>query len=206
MFSTELAKTITSKESSFMDAGIHDNIALVSYRLEKSPNGIDFIEFTYQNDLGQQLKQTEYAPSKFANQTDDEFKVSVAKKLKKIMDIVECFYTKGTQNFDAATYYDFCNWVVGLLDKADKTIKLRVKAVYQPNGYVSVPKQAQYTYIERMDVEKTAIAKLSIDLFERPIVADKEETKANGLETFTSGNTTIVNGNITIESDTSMPF
>jgi len=188
IFSTEQAFNIEKNDKSFLEGGIHEGVRLTGVRNEKSTNGNSFIEFEF-NKNGAVLTHTEWEPTKRADQTDEEMASKVNNQVARVLQIMSVFYDKATlSNFTATTFAQFGIWVKSLLDAADKTKLLRIKAIYNPNGFTSLPKYAKYTFIESMDVElaDTKIKKLGIDTFERPEQGDKEVAAKSSSETFTS--------------------
>ena len=105
--------------------------------------------------------------------------------------------------FNGSNFTEFANWVVNLLNNADKSILLRVKAIYNNKGYITLPAYAKYTFIEPMilpEGETSVVVQLNVDNFEKVIVADKEEsvstTTDNGITSGTIGASTVINGEL----------
>jgi hypothetical protein len=67
--------------------------------------------------------------------------------------------------------------IADYINRADKTIKVRLKTVYNDRGYVTTPRASKFQFIEKMDVEKSKIRIITgIDLIVRPeIKADAEK-------------------------------
>lgn len=178
MYSKERAQQITKNDVKFIPAGIHENVALKSARVDKSPNGNSFIEIVFEKD-GATLTQTEWKPSKFGDMTDEQVQKKEDTQFSRMMQILLCFYKDEELIFNGSTFEDFANHVVDYLNKADKSILLRVKIVYNDKGYTTLPAYAKYTFIEPMELPEgktSAIAELKIDNFVKPVVADKEIT------------------------------
>lgn len=175
VFNTSSAFDIQKKDVKFLDAGIHENVSLERVRHDKSPNGNEFIEFTFSKD-GASMTHTEYAPQKYSDQTEEEFNSKVNKQVSRILQIMEVFYDRSKLSFQADTFSTFAGWVVALMNGADKSQKVRLKVVYSNTGYTTLPKYAVYTFIESMSVssEKSKIKKLGIDSFIRPAAADAD--------------------------------
>ena len=179
MYSSERAKKIVVKDVAYLTAGIHDDVKLISTRFEKSVQDNYFLEFKFEKD-GKIMTHTEWEPSKgsmddaaFANKCDTQFK--------RIEQIIKC-YTNEELNFTGDSFKALCEWTIDHLNKSDLNTPLRVKIVYNTNGYTSLPKYAKFTFIEPMSVVnegKSVITKLGIDLFEKPIVADQEKSNPN---------------------------
>ena len=189
IFSTNKAAEIVKNDVAFMDAGIHENVALVNVRKGTSQNNNNsFIEFEFNKD-GYKLTHTEWEPTKYADQSDDDFNEKINKQVARILQIMSCFFDKSALSFEAESFGGFTDWVVSILNAADKTKLVRLKAVYGRSGFTSLPQYAKYTFIEPMTVElaKTKIKKLGIDTFERPEQGDKELPTAPAATAFATG-------------------
>lgn len=192
-YSTELANkvNITNTSSKYLEAGIHDNVKFTGVRTATSPTGINFIEFRFEKD-GKELLHTEWEPSKREGDTEEQNQTKVTNQVARIMRIMNCFYPKSVLTFSGNTYKEFTNWVCTMLNAANKDILLKLKVVYNKNGYTTLPSYVRYAFIEPMvlpegfyDEEtspgnKSLIKELSIDQFTKVIVADKE-TKVDDL-------------------------
>ena len=64
VYSTELASkvAITSNDSKYLEAGIHDNVKFTGVRAATSPTGKNFMEFRFEKD-GKELLYTEWEPN-----------------------------------------------------------------------------------------------------------------------------------------------
>ena len=74
---------------------------------------------------------------------------------------------------------------------------LRIKVVYNNSGYTTLPKYAKYRFIEPMtivDKNESVIVKLNIDQFEKPVIADFEQSNPNPL--LSNDSFTVVNGTL----------
>lgn len=185
IYSSQRAQAITKKDIAYLGAGIHDNIKLDTIRVDKSINGKNFIEFKFVAEDGRFATHTEYEPVKSGDQTDEALQVKCDNQFSRIDQILECFYPNPEDRvFNGEGFKAFTDWVADMLNKADKTILLRVKIVYNDNGYTTLPKYAKYRFIEPMSTvneNKSVIVKLNIDKFEKPIVADTEKSTKNPL-------------------------
>lgn len=189
IFSTNKAAEVIKNDVAFLEAGIHENVSLVNVRKEKSQNGNTFIEFEF-NKNGSKLTHTEWEPTKFGNQTDDEFNEKVNKQVARILQIMSVFFNKEQLVFEADSFDVFSNWVISVMNAADKTKLVRIKAVYGKSGYVSLPQYAKYTFIESMDIasDKSKIKELAIDKFDRPEIGDKEIQSPSAATIFATPN------------------
>lgn len=198
IYSTELASkvTIADNSSKYLEAGIHDNVKFTGVRAASSPTGKNFMEFRFEKD-GKELLHTEWEPSKKEGDTEEQNQAKVTNQVTRIMRIMNCFYPKGVLNFNGNSYKEFTDWVVTMLNAANKDILLKIKVVYNNKGYTTLPTYVKFAFIEPMvlpegfyDKEinpenKSLISELSIDQFTKPIVADKE-TKVDDLSTASS--------------------
>jgi hypothetical protein len=180
MINTSTALNIAKKDVSFLDADIHDNVSFEKIRHEKSPNGNNFIEFTF-NKNGAAMTHTEYEPTRFPDQTEENFIEKVNTQVARILQILEAFYDREKlKNFEAASFNAFAQWVVSLMNGVNKDeAKVRLKVVYNNSGYTTLPRYAVYTFIESMNIpaSKSKIKRLGIDQFERPESGDASDKK-----------------------------
>lgn len=176
MYSKERAQQITKNDVKFIPAGIHENVQLKSARLAESPTGNKFLEIVFEKD-GATLTQTEWKPTKFEGMDDNALQKKEDTQFSRMMQILLCFYTDEQLVFNCSTFEEFATEVANYLNNADKSKLLRVKIVYNNKGYTTLPSYAKYTFIEPMilpEGQTTAIAKLGIDNFEKPVIADVE--------------------------------
>ena len=185
MYSSQRAQAIQKKDVAYLSAGIHDNILLDSYRTETSVAGNTFIELKFVSKDGQSVTVTEWEPSKGPNTNDADFNNKCDNQFKRIDQILSCFYPDDKdREFEGENFKDLVTWVINKLDKADKSILLRIKVVYNDKGYTTLPKYAKYTFIEPMskvNEGKSVIVKLGIDQFDKPVIADTEKEDPNPL-------------------------
>lgn len=187
IYSTELANKIETIDNSnkYLEAGIHENVSLVSSRTEKSINGNTFLEIKFEKD-GKVLTHTEWESNKLPEMTEEAYQERVSKQVKRVLQILSCFYPKEALVFTGATYKEFAKWAANLLNAADKTKLVRVKVVYNNKGYTTLPNYCKFTFIEPMNLpegQKSMISILNIDQITRPVIADKETKEDNPLET-----------------------
>lgn len=186
IFSTELADKIeiVSDSKKYLEAGIHDNVKLTEARTAVSVNGNTFLEIKFEKD-GKELTHTEWEPTPYPGATEEQTQQKATNQVKRIMQILCCFYPKEALIFAGTSYKSFVEWVCGLLNNADKNKLLKVKVVYNAKGYTTLPSYAKFAFIEPMvlpEGQESKITQLNIDMFTRPIVADKEEAVVNPLE------------------------
>lgn len=185
MYSTSEAKIFNANEGSHFTAGLHENVKVYNARMERSPNkNLPFIEITFEKD-GKTFTATEWEPKRFDGMTDKDMKEKTMRQLGRMMQILECFYEENDPRltFNGANFDEFANWVVELLTQADKSKLVRIKAVYNHKGFISIPSYARYKFIEPMVLPagKESQVKLipNVDVLIRPIQADEEQVITN---------------------------
>ena len=185
IFSTELANKIeTVSGSKYLEAGIHDDVKLVSARTAVSMNGNNFLEIKFEKD-GKELTHTEWEPTPNPSRSAEENQTKATNQVSRIMQILKCFYPVEALIFSGTSYKEFITWVANLLNAADKTKLCKVKVVYNSKGYTTLPNYAKFTFIEPMVLPEgveSKITELGIDVFTRPVVADREVAEVNPLE------------------------
>lgn len=198
IYSTELANQIQESKNKYLEAGIHDNVKFVSARVDKSINGNIFIEFKFEKDE-QTMTHTEWESTKKPMESEEDFQNRANRQVKRILQILSCFYPKEALVFAGSSFNEFANWVVNLLNAANKDILLRVKIVYNNKGYTTLPNYCKFTFIEPMNLPEGQVSKiteLNIDVFVRPITADKETTDVNPLDKVDKGVTDTQNDDL----------
>lgn len=175
MYST---KTATSNNtefvSSYMPAGINENVTLKSVEAKKSPTGKDFIEFVFQNSEGKTVPMTEWKNEKgMFDKTDEDLQRRDDLQFGRIMQIINCFLP--TVEAEFSNFKEMIDWVCDTLNPMIAlNSKLRLKVVYDKKNYTTVSKNG--IFVEKMDVETSEIKKLGRDKFERQVIADTEKS------------------------------
>ncbi len=177
MFNTTQA-TISKDEfvSDYMPVGINENVLLKEVNVKKSITNKDFLEITFENEAGQTATFTEWKNEK--NQwikTDEDLQKRDNAQFGRLLQIINCYYPT-IEDTTLNTFSEMINWVKAKLDsQIPVKTKLRLKVVYDKNGYTTVSKNG--IYVEPMIVENSQISIFKKDLLERPIKADNEDTK-----------------------------
>lgn len=202
VYSTELANKIETSDnvnSKYLEAGIHEDVKFASTRVDKSINGNNFIEFVFEKD-GKTVSHTEWETTKRPNESDEDCQTRGSKQVKRIMQILSCFYPKEALMFSGATFMDFANWVASMLNAANKENLLRLKVVYNNKGYTTLPNYCKFTFIEPMNLPEGEESKIKIierfDVMTRPVIADTEKVEVNPLAAMPS----------TTSTDDDLPF
>ena len=173
MYSTKQAIK-SANTSKYMSAGIKDNVKLAEVRVDKSPNGNDFIEITFNDEDGRTVTMTEWK-NKINSWIKDEadLQKNDDKQFGRILQILSCFYPDEALQVELDSFNSMINWVNTMLGNVIANNKpLRLKIVYNNSGYTTTSHNG--IFIEPMDVAQTEIEKLPRDRFERPVVADQE--------------------------------
>lgn len=195
IYSTDLANQVTlnnnSSNTKYLEAGIHDNVKFTSVKTAVSPTGKNFIEFRFEKD-GKELVHTEWEPKERAEDTEEQNQNKATNQVTRINRILRCFYPKEVLNFTGNSYKEFTNWVVAMLNAANKDTLLKVKVVYNKDGYTTLPSYVKFAAIEPMNIpmgfyeegkNESMIREITgIDLFVKPVVSDKETIEVNPLE------------------------
>lgn len=174
MYNTKTA-TINNEEfnSNYIPVGINDNITLKEVSVEKSPQGKDFLRVTFENEAGQTAEFTEWKNEKnMWVKTDADLQNKDNQQFGRIIQLINCFTT--TPDVEINSFDEMIKWVKSILDPFIKDKKkLRLKVIYNKNGYTQVSKYG--TYVEPMDVTESQIKLFKNDLLERPVKADAEK-------------------------------
>ncbi len=195
IYSTDLANQVTltnnSNNTKYLEAGIHDNVKFTSVKTAVSPTGKNFIEFRFEKD-GKELVHTEWEPKERVEDTEEQNQNKATNQVTRINRILRCFYPKEVLNFTGSSYKEFTNWVVAMLNAANKDTLLKVKVVYNKDGYTTLPNYVKFAAIEPMNIpmgfyeegkNESMIREITgIDLFVKPVVSDKETVEVNPLE------------------------
>jgi hypothetical protein len=192
MYNTNTAITNNDEfVSSYMPAGINENVFLKSVEAKKSPTGKDFLEITFENNEGQTAQMSEWKNEKSMwVKTDEDLQRRDNMQFGRIMQIINCYFPKIEGEFN--TFKEMIDWVQSTLTPMVATKKaLRLKVVYDKNNYTQVSKNG--IFVEPMDKEKTEIKKFARDNFERQVVADVE-TSTDPLATTSTVDSTQVSG------------
>lgn len=192
IYNTEGISVNINKDNNYVEAGIIENVELKNVRYAVSPNGSEFIEFSFEDENGNKLTQTEYKPS-----SDDNTKLldKTVKQMKRIMQIV-CgsddknpdtitFISPSEYKIAANDFKSYCEAVIRILGNRFVGKKVRIKAVYSDKGYVTLPKYSTYVFIEPMSLpkEKSKIRILGIDQIVRPELSRPTFSNSSPFET-----------------------
>ena len=165
-----------------MPVGINENITLKEVNVNKTQNGRDFLEIIFENESGQTATMTEWKNEKnMWIKTDEDLQRRDNQQFGRILQVIDA--VKGEHvDFEGSSFVEMINWVKSQLSEDDRetaikvlNTKLRLKVVYDKNGYTQVSKNG--IFVEPMSVakEESQIKLWKNDLLERPVKADEEK-------------------------------
>lgn len=184
MYSTKTASFDNTEFNSYMEVGINEDTNLQSIEVLKSPQGRDYLKITFEKD-GKTASFTEWKNEKnMWIKTDEDLQKRDNQQFGRLLQLINCFY-ETTPEFEANSFSEMINWVKVKLDEKKTTKKLRVKVVYDKNGYTTISKLGYFVEPMTIEKEKSQIKLFKNDLMER-VVADKETSKDPMATTVTS--------------------
>ena len=183
-YSKKAAQEVSDFKSKYMPAGINENVTLDKVEVKVSPNGNKMFDITFVNEQSQTAVHTEWEPKMAPWMKDkSDLERNQARQFKKMLQILLCFYKDEQINFEGEDFMSFANYIATMLNAADKTKKLRLKLVYNKDGYTTIPTAVDDTFIEPMDVTESNIKITAKDVVVRPVIADKETKNDNPFTT-----------------------
>jgi hypothetical protein len=183
-YSKKAAQEVSDFKSKYMNAGINEGVSIDKVEVKVSPNGNKMFDITFINEQGQTAVHTEWEPKMAPWMKDkSDLERNQARQIKKMLQILMCYYTDEQINFEGEDFMSFANYIATMLNAADKTKKLRLKLVYNKDGYTTIPTAVDDTFIEPMDVAESKIQITAKDIVVRPVIADKEVTVNNPFTT-----------------------
>ena len=179
-YSKKAAQEVSDFKSKYMNAGINEGVSIDKVEVKVSPNGNKMFDITFINEQGQTAVHTEWEPKMAPWMKDkSDLERNQARQFKKMLQILMCYYTDEQINFEGEDFMSFANYIATMLNAADKTKKLRLKLVYNKDGYTTIPTTVDDTFIEPMSVTESKIQITAKDIVVRPVIADKEVTVNN---------------------------
>ena len=174
MYSTKTATTNNTEfSSSYMPVGINENITLKEVNVSKTQNGRDFLEIIFENEHGQTATMTEWKNEKnMWIKTDEDLQRRDNQQFGRILQVIDA--VKGEHDdFEGSSFIEMINWVKNVLGSYVAGNKVRLKVVYDKNGYTKVSNLG--IFVEPMGVSESQIKLWKNDLLERPVQADVEK-------------------------------
>lgn len=198
-YSKKAAQEVSDFKSKYMPAGINENVTLDKVEVKVSPNGNKMFDITFVNEQGQTAVHTEWEPKMAPWMKDkSDLERNQARQYKKMLQILLCFYTDEQINFEGDDFMGFANYIATMLNAADKTKKLRLKLVYNKDGYTTLPTAVDEAFIEPMELGDGESYKVQInakDVIVRPVTADKEVKNDNPFTTPEAATTAFATSN-----------
>lgn len=163
----------TEFNSSYMPVGINENVLLTEVSVKKSTSNKDFIEFVFTNKDNQTVKMSEWKNEKnMWIKTDEDLQNRDNQQFGRILQIIDAV-KGGHGEFEGSSFLEMINWVASQLTSGEPNNAVRLKVIYDKNGYTIVSPHG--VFIEPMTVTESQIKLFKRDLLERPIKADIEK-------------------------------
>jgi hypothetical protein len=136
---------------------------------KQTENGNKFLAFYFKNSAGETVSRTEWEVKKTDRITQEQYESKIVNQISRIKQIVTKYIPEEQYNSDVNTFEDFCKKTIELLGDKHKDVKIRIKVVYDSNGYTTLPNYSKYQFIESMDIssDSSKIKVLNIDQMER---------------------------------------
>jgi len=162
---------VVSDAASYMNAGIHENVVLTKVEYNISKNGNEFLAFYFNDEYGDSLSHTEYAPKprvpfeELDSKDKEAFYNRVNNQRKRIGQIVTSFISKDLYDFTSNSFKEFAETIVKLLQSSINNTKVRIKVVYNNKNFTTLPSYWKHRFIENMNIpkEESRIKLLDID-------------------------------------------
>lgn len=141
--------------SSYLEAGIYDNLTLTEIRVDKSKNGNNFIAFYFSDPNNNTVPKTEWEPKGEGEELERK-EMNIMERINHIA-INSGLFTHEEFVIQADSFSDYIRKVKEKFEtKKDKwpQTKLRIKVVYDDNDYTTLPRYTKYTWLESMDIPK----------------------------------------------------
>ena len=180
-----------ARSVNFQDVGIHDNNKLTEIKIDVSPNGNNFLAFTFTDEKGRVLTKTEWQPT---GPEDDVLMKKAQNQTKRIKHIMTKYLPEAETKIEYDTNEGWIKYASTVKAKLDPVIAgslVRIKAIYGQKNYVTLPNYIPF--IERMDVAETGLAIQSID----KLVKDTPDVETHVNDPFSSNTTGVVDPTIT---------
>lgn len=175
MYSTKTA--VFSSDNNYLPAGINNDVTLKEVNIKTTPNGIDYLEIIFQKD-GNTAPMTEWQNKKSAwIKTDEDLQYRDNLQFGRILQVINAICDEPVGDVELNDFSSMIKWVKDTLSpKINAQKLLRLKVVYDKNGFIKVSSNGKF--IESMDVkqEDSKIVITGRDTVVKPeIKVDKEE-------------------------------
>ena len=177
MYSTKTATTNNNEfNSSYMPVGINKHVHLKEVNVNKTQNGRDFLEFIFENEQGQTASMTEWKNEKnMWIKTDEDLQRRDDAQFGRILQIMKAVKDDDNFEFEGNSFVEMINWVKATIGGTPNNRLLRLKVVYDKNGYTKVSNLGIFVEPMCVDENESQIKLWKNDLLERPVQPDKED-------------------------------
>lgn len=157
----------TGPKSSYFDAGIHENVKIVSIVAENSKKdgtGAEVLRFYFEGSKGELFNHTEFEvdPNHLRNMAkqwnadpDELIKNSVDDLMARVKHILAAFLPEDQIIIKANTWAAYCAAVVKLAGNLYVDRLFRVKLVYNAKDFVILPKKTFKAFIQSMEEDNS---------------------------------------------------
>lgn len=175
MYSTKTA--VFSSDNNYLPAGINNDVTLKEVNVKTTPNGINYLEIIFQKD-GNTAPMTEWQNKKSAwIKTDEDLQYRDNLQFGRILQVINAVCDEPVGDVELNDFSSMIKWVKDTLSpKINAQKLLRLKVVYDKNGFIKVSSNGKF--VEPMDVkqEDSKIVITGRDTVVKPeIKVDKEE-------------------------------
>jgi len=174
------------KKFNFIDECIHENIMLTNLRIDVSPTNKDYLEFTFANEEGEELKKTEWQPTLREGEKPEVLVNKCKNQASRVKHIMSRYLSEEQTQIE----YNYDNWVTyakaikAKLDPVKGSSKVRIKAIYDDKNYVTLPNYKPF--IESMAVPLSdSVLKIRSNEKRTKVSKDVEVKTTNPFETTT---------------------
>ena len=177
MYSTKTATTNNNEfNSSYMPVGINKHVHLKEVNVNKTQNGRDFLEFIFENEQGQTASMTEWKNEKnMLIKTDEDLQRRDDAQFGRILQIMKAVKDDDNFEFEGNSFVEMINWVKATIGGTPNNRLLRLKVIYDKNGYTKVSNLGIFVEPMCVDENESQIKLWKNDLLERPVQADGEK-------------------------------
>jgi flavin-binding protein dodecin len=189
MYNLQKATDYKIDDTVLFPVGINENVEVVGAGMYESKFDANKKTFsiTYKtivNGTESTLKVDENEPMIDDTKPAADHDEKCNKQLSRMLQILHCFYAPEQINITGTNFNSVFQSIADYINRADKSIKVRLKTVYNDRGYITTPRASKFQFIEKMGIEKSKIRIIDrIDLIVKPeIKADIEKTATASAE------------------------
>jgi len=169
-FNTKTAKEAIVVRRNYLQAGIHHNCNLVEYAIKATPNGNQFVSFTFEQDETKEVAELKiwYPQPERAIARDEETQEQAAQRevnraIGALIHVVEVVTGAEMPTITATTFEGFATSTLAVLNKGKKN-KVKVKQIYDKNGlYATFPNNTPYLELQSTEPTRLKFTKFEIE-------------------------------------------